>query len=147
VFRRNYCGDFEANRKRLVHYLLFFRPEIDATHELDWLEQQTWAWLQATLNRDGLQPIARAVDGKGENLIGTLAPCLLIPLFWAYVRWRRCQANSPVHDRIRFFELQARTRLNNQFQRHIRALAHEYNSRRRVEQTDLDDITTTAHLP
>lgn len=147
VFRCGYRGDFEANRKRLVRYLLFFRPQMDATGELEWLEQQLWAWLQARLNRDGLQPIVRALEAKGEHLAGDLAPCLFIPLLWMFVRWRRHQATAVVSQRTQFFELQGRTRLSNQLQRHIHAMDTAYRGKREVDDTPLDALTRPSRLP
>lgn len=149
VFRRNYCGDFESNRSRLVRYLLFFQPGIDTAAELDGLEQQLWAWLQARLDRDGLQPIVRALNDQGDSLAQTLAPCLLIPLIWAYAKWRRCNANAVIQNRVQFFELQARTRLHNQFQRHIGALGTEYRAQRQIQEAHIDDLSehTGNHEP
>lgn len=130
--RRNYVGDFEANRKRLIRYLLFFRPALRADHELDWLEQQLWAWLQARMHRDGLQPVARALDEKGARLADALMPCLLLPLLWKYVCWRRTEPGPIVRKAIDFFELKARTQLRDQLQRHLNALAEAYATRGRA---------------
>lgn len=136
VFRRNYQGNFHDNRRKLLKYLLYFRPEIKASSELEWLEQQLWAWLQARLQHDGLQPIVQALQAKGLDLIHDLAPCLLINLLWSYVCWRRHQAMAMVGERTNFFELQAHTRLYNQLQRHIHALEFSYHRQNCVEETD-----------
>ncbi|HEX7380898.1 MAG TPA: hypothetical protein VF265_01960 [Nevskiaceae bacterium] len=125
VFRHGYCGDFNANRHRLIRYLLFFRPEIDATTQVGWLEQQLWAWLQAQMDRDHLRPVILALHDKGEDLGAALRPCLLIPLIWAWVRWQR-EASGFITDRLHFFELQAATRMHAQYFRHVNALRWEY---------------------
>jgi hypothetical protein len=149
VFRRNFSGDFEANRKRLIRYLLFFRPEIDISGELEWLEKQLWAWLQARLDQDGLRPIVRAFKARREHLAQDLAPCLFMPLLWAFVRWRRHQSSAIVSERTHFFELQARIHLHNQFQRHIQALEVEFthHAQYRVDEANCDDLAESSHSP
>lgn len=137
VFRRGYCGDFDANRKRLLRYLLFHRPELKLQTELQWLEEQLLAWLHARIASEGLYPVVRAVNSQGEQLVNALRPCLFIPLLWRYVRWRRQRATAMVAERTDFFELQAAAPLCRQLDRHIRALEAEYEGVR-LSQSSLD---------
>jgi len=133
VFRRGFCGDFEANRKRLIRYLLLHRPELELQRELQWLDEQLLAWLHAQIALEGLYPIVRAVHAQGEQLLDVLQPCLQIPLLWRYVRWRRSQATAVVSERTEFFELQAAVPLRKQLLRHMRALDAQYGYERGVE--------------
>lgn len=147
VFRNNYRGDFEANRQSLLKYLLHFQPGLNVTDELEWLEQQLWGWLQAQLEHDGLQPVLRVLAARAVQLDRDLVACLLIPLLWQYVCWRRHRQSSLVHERVQFFELQARTRLHNQLQRHLQALEAAYNGLPDMTDSPFMTDTYAAHLP
>ncbi|MDN5938420.1 MAG: CRISPR-associated endonuclease Cas1 [Salinisphaera sp.] len=126
VFRRGFRGDFAANRTRLLRYLAFYRPELETARELQWLEEQLLAWLHAQIAVEGLYPVVRAAHTQGKQLVEALLPCLLIPLLWAYVRWRRSEPRAMVAQRTDFFELQAAAPMHRQLQRHLHALAGEY---------------------
>lgn len=147
VFRNNYRGDFEANRRSLVKYLLYFCPSLDIDDELGWLNQQLRGWLQAQLEYDGLQPVMRLLAARDIQLDHDLMPCLFIPLLWQYITWRRHRQNSLVHERVEFFELQARTRLLNQLQRHLQALESAYHGLSITQDSPFMTNTYAAHLP
>lgn len=129
VFRRGCPGDPRGNRARLMRYLLSMCPGIPAEHEYGELHEQLHAWLQAELIRQGLQPVVGALAAQGADLTRELRDCLSLPLLWRYVRWRREQSETRERaELLRFFELQAATRLAGQLQRHIVALAAEYHA-------------------
>ncbi|MFA7667759.1 MAG: hypothetical protein WCX93_00230 [Burkholderiaceae bacterium] len=126
VFRQGICGDFQSHQKRLMSYLVHFLPELDTKNELHWLRAQILAWMQATIDTEGLQPLARTLRNKYESLETALLPALIIPLLWAYVRWRRMTPDASYKDRTHFFELKSASTLHAQFESHIEALRYTY---------------------
>lgn len=130
AFRRRFRGDFTANRKRLLRYVHHFRPDVAAERESAFLRELLHAWLQAEIDRRGLQPVVEALSSKGCGLAETLERCLEVRLLWRYVRWRRQQPRDLGQPAlIRFFELTAVVTLPEQLQRHLDALAWEYHTR------------------
>lgn len=130
AFRRRFRGDFTANRKRLLRYVRYFRPEVPAERESAFLREQLHAWLQAEIDRRGLQPVVETLSSKGCGLVEVLERCLEVRLLWRYVRWRRLQPRDLEHPAlIRFFELTAAVTLPEQLQRHLDALSWEYMTR------------------
>lgn len=129
VFRRTLKGDYQSGYKRLTLYLGFMAPGVPIHQECEQLEGMLQAWLQAELNRQGYHPIVRSLAGHGGDLIAVLRECLSLPNCWAYIRWRREQPEViSRQELIRFFELRTVSALPEQLNRHMRALAGEYNS-------------------
>lgn len=127
VFRRGFTASFEYNRQRLVKYLIHYRPEIDLEAESAWLEDQLLSWTQSSFHTEGLYPIVHASFRKGKYIIRDLQPCLMIPLLWKYVRWRKHARSALVSDRTGFFEMMAAASLRDQFERHMHALDSHYS--------------------
>lgn len=129
VFRRTIQGDYQSGYKRLTSYLGLMAPGVPIHQECEQLEGLLQAWIQAELNRQGYHVIVRSLAGRGGDLIDVLRQCLSLPNCWAYVRWRRTQPNAISRcEIIRFFELRSVSALPEQLNRHMRALAGEYNS-------------------
>lgn len=141
AFHRDLRGDIVAARRRLLRYLQHYRPEIEAEAEFGILSEQLRAWLQAQLYQRGLQPVVRELALKGCELATVLEQCLGVTLLWAYVRWRKEQGREVGRRRLlELLELQAAAPLSDQLQRHLAALAAEYQAslrlRREAERAD-----------
>uniref|UniRef100_UPI0025C6D429 hypothetical protein n=1 Tax=Aquisalimonas sp. TaxID=1872621 RepID=UPI0025C6D429 len=56
VFRRGFLGEFEGARRRFMKYLVRLAPGVPVEREWAYLEGRLLAWIQAEVNRQGLEP-------------------------------------------------------------------------------------------
>lgn len=148
AFQQNFRGDIAAARRRLLNYLLHYRPAVAAEAEFQVVAEQLRAWLQAELYRRGFHPVIQELSLKGCDLIAVLEQCLGMTLLWAYVRWRRQQAGEVERRRlVELLELQAAAPLLDQLQRHLAALALEYRASMRLREAAswMDELPPTEY--